>query len=200
MKAFGFDEYIVKKSRFIGYAMPVDSDDAAVEFINEIKRKHRDATHNVYAYFIRGGQLKRYSDDGEPQGTAGVPVLNVIIKEGVSDCSVVVTRYFGGTLLGKGGLVRAYSHAAKLALDKAGIGEMMPWSILKIRCGYGFYDKLSSLIFENGGKILDSVFETEVSLKLKVPLKYEDNLQKALTEASGGKLVFEHIQQEYGFK
>ncbi|HZJ76033.1 MAG TPA: YigZ family protein [Clostridia bacterium] len=199
MKSTGSDEYTTKKSRFIGYAAPVKSDGEAVDFINEIKKKHRDATHNVYAYSVREGQIKRYSDDGEPQSTAGIPVLNVILGEEVSDCVVVVTRYFGGTLLGTGGLVRAYSQAAKLALNNARIGVMSLFIILEIRCGYDFYGKLSSIINENDGKELESVFEKDVYVKLKVPAQYEENMRKELTEASAGKLSFEKVSEEYGF-
>ena len=113
-------ELIEKRSRFIGYVKPVKTQEEAVAFINEIKSKHWDATHNVYAYVIRGEGISRYSDDNEPQGTAGIPVLDAIRKRDITDCVVVVTRYFGGTLLGAGGLVRAYSASAKAGIDAAG--------------------------------------------------------------------------------
>ena len=115
------DEFVERKSRFIGTATPVSTQEEAIAFIDEMRSKYWDATHNVYAYILRDG-TKRYSDDGEPQGTAGVPVLDVLQKEGLTDLCVVVTRYFGGILLGAGGLVRAYSHGAKIAVDAAGIG------------------------------------------------------------------------------
>ena len=118
------DYFVEKKSKFIGYAKPVSTQDEAVEFINSIKSKHWDATHNVYAYVLRENNTQRYSDDGEPSGTAGVPVLDVILKENVTDVCIVATRYFGGTLLGAGGLVRAYSHTSKIALDAAHIITM----------------------------------------------------------------------------
>ena len=117
IKEASSDEFIVKKSRFIGYVKPVKTQEEALEFINEIKTKHWDATHNVHAYCLREGGIRRFSDDGEPQGTAGIPSLDVLLKEEVVDCCVVVTRYFGGIMLGAGGLVRAYSHGAKIALD-----------------------------------------------------------------------------------
>ena len=110
-------EFTEKRSRFIGYCKPVTSEEEATRFISQIRSKHWDARHNVYAYSLREGNIKRYSDDGEPSGTAGMPVLDVIVKNEVFDVCVVVTRYFGGILLGTGGLVRAYSQAAKLALD-----------------------------------------------------------------------------------
>ena len=128
------DEYIVKHSRFIGYAKPVKTEKEAQEFIAEISKKHWDAKHNVYAYSIREGGIKRYSDDGEPQGTAGMPVLNVILQEDITDCVVVVTRYFGGILLGGGGLVRAYTHSAKIGIDAAGIITHSKWTVCKISC------------------------------------------------------------------
>ena len=111
---------VEKKSEFIGYACPVKDEDEAIEFVKSIKKKHSDARHNVYAYMI-GQNIARYSDDGEPQGTGGIPVLDVIRKSGFTDAVIVVTRYFGGILLGAGGLVRAYSAAAKMAVDDAGI-------------------------------------------------------------------------------
>ena len=115
------DEFIEKKSKFIGYVKPVKTQEEATEFINKIKSKHWDATHNVYAYVLQENNIQRYSDDGEPSGTAGVPVLDVILKSNLVDVCVVVTRYFGGTLLGAGGLVRAYSHGSKIAVEAGNI-------------------------------------------------------------------------------
>lgn len=114
LAGYGEDEFVEKRSRFIGYAAPVSTEAEAVAFVNSIRERHREATHNVYAYILREGQIKRYSDDGEPQGTAGIPVLDVLQKAGIVDAVVVVTRYFGGTLLGAGGLVRAYTEGAAI--------------------------------------------------------------------------------------
>ena len=147
----GIAEFTEKHSRFIGYAKPVTTEAEAVAFINEKKKQHYDARHNVYAYSLRNGQIKRYSDDGEPQGTAGVPVLEVINKNSVVDAVVVVTRYFGGILLGAGGLVRAYSHSASIALEAAGIVRMEKCFSCRIKAGYDRYGKLSGLIAECGG-------------------------------------------------
>ena len=116
------DEFTEKRSRFIGYACPVTTEDEALAFIAKIKKQHWDAKHNVYAYVLRDWQIRRYSDDGEPQGTAGIPVLDVLIKGDVTDAVIVVTRYFGGILLGGGGLVRAYGHAASIAVRAASNG------------------------------------------------------------------------------
>ena len=124
VREFAFDEFVEKKSRFIGHIAPVSTEEEAIAFINEMRAKYRDATHNVYAYSLRENQIKRASDDGEPQGTGGVPVLNVLNGNGLVDVCCVVTRYFGGTLLGVGGLVRAYAEGAKIAVAAADIKIM----------------------------------------------------------------------------
>uniref|UniRef100_UPI0040282D40 IMPACT family protein n=1 Tax=Eubacterium sp. TaxID=142586 RepID=UPI0040282D40 len=139
------DFFIEKKSKFIGYAKPVKTQEDALEFISKIKSKHWDATHNVYAYVLRENNIQRYSDDGEPSGTAGVPVLDVMLKESLVDVCVVATRYFGGTLLGAGGLVRAYSHTSKIALEVAGIITMAQCSVMSAEVDYSFYDRLNIL-------------------------------------------------------
>ena len=125
------DEFVERKSRFIGAIAPVETEEEALDFIAQIKHQHRDATHNTYAYVLKNG-VKRYSDDGEPQGTAGVPMLDCLEKEGLVDVAVVVTRYFGGILLGAGGLVRAYSHGAKIAVDAASRKLMTTLSLIHI--------------------------------------------------------------------
>lgn len=191
------EEYIINKSRFIGYCAPVTTQEEAVEFINEIKKRHSDATHNVYAYQIRTPEYSRYSDDGEPQGTAGVPVLDVIKKSGLTDVCVVVTRYFGGILLGAGGLVRAYSHSAKIAVEGAHIIKMSPCSVLKVQCDYGFYGRLSTLVPEFGGIIENTDFGENVTLVFRLPSKDEDNFRSALTEASFGKVFAEKTGEKF---
>ena len=119
VKKGAYDEFVEKKSRFIGYVKPVTTEDEAIEFVNAVRKKHSDATHNCYAYIVRENNIMRYSDDGEPAGTAGMPILDVLRKEDLTDVCVVVTRYFGGTLLGTGGLVRAYTKGAQVGLDAA---------------------------------------------------------------------------------
>lgn len=185
------DEFIEKKSRFIGYIKPVTTKEEAVEYINSIKSKHWDATHNVYAYVLRDGQTRRYSDDGEPQGTAGIPVLDVLIKENVVDCVVVATRYFGGILLGGGGLVRAYSHTAKIAVDAGGVITMRLCAIMDVRCDYNFYGRLNSLIPEFGGVIDDTVFEEDVKIKFRIPVGIADEFNAKLIDLSLGKFKAE---------
>ena len=191
------EEYIINKSRFIGYACPVTTQEEAVEFINEIKKKHADATHNVYAYQIRTPEYSRYSDDGEPQGTAGVPVLDVIKKSGLTDVCVVVTRYFGGILLGAGGLVRAYSHSAKIAVEGANIIRMSPCSVLKVMCDYGFYGRLSTLVPEFGGIVESTDFGEFVTLEFRLPAADEKAFTDALTEASFGKVFAEKTGEKF---
>ena len=139
-------EFVEKHSRFIGYCKPISTEQEAIDFINEKRKKHYDATHNVYAYSLKNDFIKRYSDDGEPQGTAGVPVLDVLNKNNVVNTVIVVTRYFGGIMLGAGGLVRAYSHGAKIALDASKILRMEKCYNCSVTLSYDFYGKLSGLI------------------------------------------------------
>ncbi len=191
------EEYIINKSRFIGYCAPVTTQEQAVEFINEIRKRHSDATHNVYAYMIRTPEYSRYSDDGEPQGTAGMPVLDVIKKSGLTDVCIVVTRYFGGILLGAGGLVRAYSHSAKIAATGAKIITMSPCSVLKVTCDYGFYGKLTTLVPEFGGITENTDFAENVTLVFRLPSKNEEGFVKQLTEESFGKVFAEKIGEKF---
>lgn len=185
------DEYIVKHSRFIGYAKPVKTEKEAQEFIAEISKKHWDAKHNVYAYSVREGGIKRYSDDGEPQGTAGMPVLNVILQEDITDCVVVVTRYFGGILLGGGGLVRAYTHSAKIGIDAAGIVTLSKWTVCRISCDYTFYGKLETFIRDFGGVTENTDFGENVILEFRIEKGTEDAFDKKLKDLTNGKIGFD---------
>lgn len=191
------DEFVEKKSRFIGYIKPATTQEEAVAFINEIKSKHWDARHNVYAYVLRDGQTRRYSDDGEPQGTAGIPVLDVLLKENLTDCVVVATRYFGGTLLGMGGLVRAYSHTAKIAVDAGGIITMKLCKALRICCDYNFYGRLNSLIPECGGVIDGTDFADSVTVTFKMPVDGVDDFERKLVDLSLGKFRSEELGEEF---
>ncbi len=188
LKKYAVNEFTEKRSRFIGYAMPVSSAKEAVEFIDEIKAKHWDATHNVYAYVLREGQTRRYSDDGEPQGTAGVPVLDVLLKENLTDCVVVATRYFGGVMLGAGGLVRAYSHTSKIAVEAAGIVKMSVCSLMSLSCDYTFYGRLPSVIAEFDGVITDTVFGENVAVDFYLPKKMQPLFDAKIIDLSFGKL------------
>ena len=192
------DEFVEKRSRFIGYVKPVNTQDEAIAFINEIKTKHWDAKHNVYAYVLRDGQIRRYSDDGEPQGTAGVPILEVLKAKKLYETAVAVARYFGGINLGGGGLVRAYSHSASIALAAGGIIEMKLFCKCKTSCDYTFYGRLPSLIAEFGGKVVDTVFEADVSVEFLLPIDELDKFKEKLTDLSLGKGSVDIIGEEFG--
>lgn len=190
-------EYVVKRSRFLGHVAPVTTQDEAVEFLQQIRSRHWDATHNVYAYRLRTGQSQRYSDDGEPQGTAGMPVLGVLQKSELVDCIVVVTRYFGGVMLGAGGLVRAYSHTASLAVQAGGIVTRAKCRVARIICDYAFYGTLAALIPESGGTIQDSQYAELVTVTYQVPLALADRLEAKLVDASFGRYHSEPIAEVY---
>ena len=200
LKKDGFFEIVIDKSTFLGYAKRVTEECQAVEFINQIKKKHSDAKHNVYAYVLKDTNTTRYSDDGEPAGTAGMPVLDVIRKSGCTDTAIVVTRYFGGTLLGAGGLVRAYSHAAKLALDEANIITYEKYIIVKLVCSYSDYSKYLSET-EKFGVISDGVdFAENVGMTIAVKqVKFED-FERLIRELSFGKIVLERLGERFDYR
>lgn len=191
------DFFIEKKSKFIGYAKPVKTQEEAVEFISKIKSKHWDATHNVYAYVLRENNIQRYSDDGEPSGTAGVPVLDVMLKESLVDVCVVATRYFGGTLLGAGGLVRAYSHTSKIALEAAGIITMAQCSVMSAEVDYSFYDRLNILLSDFSAVILNTSFSDKVCVEFSVKENIVDLLNAKLVDASNGKYALKFFRSEF---
>ncbi len=180
-----------KRSEFIAYIRPVLTNDEAVDFINEIKAANRKATHNVYAYILRENNTTRYSDDGEPQGTAGVPVLEILRKNDITDVCCVVTRYFGGILLGGGGLVRAYSTAAKLAVESAGIKNMCECYKLSVSMDYNLYSKVSYFLPQFEIKELSSKFEDNVCIELLVKKELYKPLTEKLTDVSLGKIIIE---------
>lgn len=185
-----YAEFIEKKSRFIGYVKPVSSAQEAQDFISAVKSKNREATHNVPAYVLRDNNIQRCSDDGEPSGTAGVPVLDVILKSGVKDVCVVVTRYFGGVLLGAGGLVRAYSHASKIALDAGGIITMAPCAVLQVEVDYSYYERIHIMLEECGANIENCVFADDVKIVFSVRDNRCDEISQKLTEISAGRYSF----------
>ncbi len=189
LREYAETEYIIKKSKFLSYSKPVKTEQEAQEFIASIKQKHWDATHNVYAYCIREGNIKRYSDDGEPQGTAGMPTLNVLTQEDITDCVVVVTRYFGGILLGGGGLVRAYSHSAKLGVDASGVITLMPWVKYTVSVDYTFYNKMDSLIRDLGGVTENADFGENVTLEFRIKQEAAEKLFKDCADLTNGKVT-----------
>ncbi len=182
------DEFTEKRSRFIGAIQPVTTEEEALAFIRARSKACWDAKHNVYAYILFGGSVCRFSDDGEPQGTAGIPALDVLRKENLTDCAVVVTRYFGGILLGGGGLVRAYSHATKLAVDAAGIVRMCPCMQGEIVCDYAQYGWVPAMVTATDGTVTDTRFTDTVTVCFSLPVENVDTLRKNLTERSAGRL------------
>jgi len=182
-------EMIEKKSVFIGSAAPAKTEEDALAFIDKIKHKHGDAAHNVYAYMVRGGAQARYTDGGEPQGTAGIPILDVIRKNNFTDAVIVVTRYFGGILLGAGGLVRAYSASAKLAVDAAGIVTYEPYTTFNISCSYQEYQRLQNELPKHGVEQDDIDFGESITMKLGVRAAVYEDLVKRISEMTNGRCV-----------
>ena len=190
------DYFIEKKSKFIGYVKPVKTSEEATQFINSIKSKHWDATHNVYAYVLKENNIQRYSDDGEPSGTAGVPVLDVLLKENLVDVCVVATRYFGGTLLGAGGLVRAYSHTSKIAVDAGGIITMAECSVLSVKVDYSFYDRMNILLKDFGANVTDTQFADNIEIKFSIKEDRQRALEDKLTDISNGRYLLTYLGSE----
>ena len=181
-------ELTEKKSLFIATAAPAGTEDEAARIIERIKKKRWDAAHNVYAYTLRKGQIRRYSDDGEPQGTAGVPVLDVLVKKELWDTVIVVTRYFGGVLLGAGGLVRAYSGSASLALNGADILCMSECALCSLSCEYAMYERVSALIRTHGGAVESDDFSDKVMLGFYIEKERYEAFCAALTDLTLGKV------------
>jgi uncharacterized YigZ family protein len=196
IKAESSVECTTKRSRFIVHVRPVETKEQAESFIEQVRTKHWDASHNVYAYVLREG-TRRYTDDGEPQGTAGMPVLDVLVKEDLYDCAVVVTRYFGGVMLGSGGLVRAYSHSAKEALKASDIITMSLCINAKLRCDYNFYGKLPSVIKKYNGSVGQAIFSDEVDIDFYIPDKTYILFEKSIAELSCGKYRAEVLRKVY---
>ncbi len=194
---YASDSFIERRSRFIGAIRPVQTEEEAIAFINAKKAEYWDATHNVYAYILRDGQIRRYSDDGEPQGTAGIPVLEVLQKEGLWDVVVVVTRYFGGVLLGAGGLVRAYSHGCKIAVDAAEKQTVCECAELSMAFGYDFYGKISYILPKYEAQTTFSDFGALVRMRVLLKDCYLTAFEKELTELSAGKIVPELVERRF---
>ncbi len=193
---FGEAEFVEKKSRFIGRVWPVDTEEEALARIAEMKKQHYDATHNCWAYVIRDGAM-RFSDDGEPGGTAGMPMMQVLQKEGLYNVVCVVTRYFGGILLGAGGLVRAYTKGAKLAVETAGKSMKRVWTALYVPCPYTYYERVKLQIAEFGGVLKDSSFGAEVELEILLPEAETQPFLERLTDMTGGSVTALEMGQEY---
>ena len=193
---YGEDEFIEKKSRFIGRIWLVETEEEALARIQETKKKHYDATHNCWAYIIRDGAV-RFSDDGEPGGTAGMPMLQVLQREDLYNVVCVVTRYFGGILLGAGGLVRAYTKGAKIAVDAAGKSMKRVWTVLYVPCPYSFYERVRLEVEAFGGIVRKADFGAEVELELLFPEAKTQEFLDRLTDMTAGTVESMEIGQEY---
>ena len=181
----GEAEFAEKRSRFLGHVMPVDSEEEAREFISGMKKKYYDARHNCWCYIIKDGS-ERYSDDGEPQGTAGIPMLEVFRREGINNFVCVVTRYFGGVLLGAGGLLRAYTKSAKDALDAAGISAVRRWVEAKIPCSYSAAERFRQEVTAQGGIVNDTEYAADVTIKALIPEENFEAFSLRIFDVSGG--------------
>lgn len=195
----GSDEFEEKRSLFIGHAKHVTSEEEAMEFIKSKKKEYSDATHNCWAYLLKGGIVARYSDDGEPQGTAGVPMLEAIRKSGVNDCVVVVTRYFGGILLGAGGLVRAYSHGTSIALAAAKIVTYEKFAEYELSCSYSDYQKYSVMLPTFGAIVDGTDFSDKVIIRFAVKMTVTCALENKITEMSGGRDKPERLGERFDY-
>ena len=193
---YGQDEFTEKKSRFIGRLWPVETEEEALEKIQEMKKLHYDATHNCWAYIIRDGAV-RFSDDGEPGGTAGMPMLQVLQREGLHNVVCVVTRYFGGILLGAGGLVRAYTKGAKIAVDAAGKSMKRVWTVLYLPVPYNWYERVRLEVTAWGGIIRDTQFGADVELEVLLPEAQTEPFLEKLTDMSAATLEAMVTGQEY---
>ena len=193
---FGEDDFVEKKSRFIGRVWPVETEEEALARIAEMKKQHYDATHNCWAYVIRDGAV-RFSDDGEPGGTAGMPMVQVLQKEQLYNIVCVVTRYFGGTLLGAGGLVRAYTKGAKIAVDAAGKSMKRVWSVIYLPCPYTFYERIKLEIAAFDGVLRDTQFGAEVELEILIARDKAQSFLDRITDMTAGTVEGMETGQEY---
>lgn len=201
VKGSATSEFQEKKSTFIGYIKRVNTEEEAKNFVNEIKSMHKEATHNVYAYIVGENKgIQRYSDDGEPQGTAGIPVLEVIKKNDLTDVAVVVTRYFGGILLGGGGLIRAYSKGASSAIEEVGIVEKVKGLKLRFTLEYDLIGKIQYLCGTNNWHIEDTIYTDKVELSLFTEVENKEIIIADFVEATSGKVTICEEDEEYLFK
>ncbi|GFN35937.1 YigZ family protein [Tepidimicrobium xylanilyticum] len=195
---YGEDEIIINKSRFIGYALPIETEQDALDFIDKIRVKHRDATHNVYAYVVgKDNNIQRFSDDGEPSGTAGIPALEVIKKEDLRNVVVVVTRYFGGIKLGAGGLIRAYTKGAKIGLEAGIIVDMVFHTKLKLRIDYNIYGTVENYLMTNGYIVDEIVYDDGVNIYVYIDNSQVGFFKKVITDLTSGRAVIEYEGEEY---
>ncbi len=190
-------EFTEQRSRFIGTVKPISSEADALAFIAETKQKYWDARHNVYAYILKDGNISRFSDDGEPHSTAGLPALETMQKMGVTDCALVVTRYFGGILLGTGGLVRSYSASARRAVEAAGIAAMRPCTVMSFVCEYSDYGKVETLLKRHGAAEITPEFAEKITVNFSLPDINREKFTADLTETFFGKVSLQYVSAKY---
>lgn len=195
--AYGEDKFEEKRSKFTGRLWRVETAEEAVSRIKEMRETYWDATHNCYAYILREGNVMRYSDDGEPQGTAGMPILEVLRHEQLENCLCVVTRYFGGVLLGTGGLVRAYTKGAQIAVASAGVQRMSLFSVALIACPYNLYEMVLHLLPNHDCAVEQTDFGADVTLTVTLPAGGEQKLNVALAEATAGQVYAEVMETRF---
>ena len=194
IREYGEDSFIEKKSEFIGYAKRVENEEEAKAFVAEIKSKHKQARHNCWAYIIGENMgIQRYSDDGEPQGTAGIPILEVMKKADITDCAVVVTRYFGGILLGTGGLTRAYTKGASIVEKVEGVN-------ISLHLDYDMIGKVQYFCGQNNWHIEDTEYTDKVIVHILAEVTVADEIEKEAIEASNGKITVEKSEEGIYFK
>lgn len=191
----GEAEFTEKRSRFLGHVRRVETEAEARAFLDEMRKKYYDARHNCWCYVLHEGGVVRYGDDGEPQGTAGQPMLNVFERERVVDVLCVVTRYFGGILLGAGGLCRAYTKAAKDALDAAGICKMQPWLRQTVSAPYALFERVKLLIAAQAGVLEDAQYGADILVTYRIPAGADEALRTALREASSGTIAPQLLEE-----
>lgn len=196
LQASAFSEFTEKRSRFLSDIFLVETEAEAKAHLEAIRKKHHDARHHCWCFRLKNG-LERYSDDGEPQGTAGQPMLNVFQREDVTNVMCIVTRYFGGILLGAGGLTRAYARGAKDALDAAGIAVNRLWSRVEIPCPYPLFERLKQVIAARGGKVSDAAYAADVQVTAVFPAGEVEAFRAALQELSNGAVGCEVTGQEF---
>lgn len=198
VEAYKEVNHIIEKSKFIGYVKPVYKEEEAEEFIENIKNIHKEATHNVPVYLIgQKFEIQKYSDDGEPSGTAGIPVLEMLKREGITNIAIVITRYFGGVKLGTGGLVRAYTNTAKLALEAAKVIHMVEHVLIKIETDYTFLGKIQNSINNNGWQIKNTEFGELVTLYVYCLPEKSEILEEMITNLTNGQGKIQNIDKEY---
>ena len=199
IKERSYFEYEDKKSVFIGEAMPVSTEADAIRFIESVKKHYPDARHHVYAYVLRENSVMRFTDDHEPQGTAGMPVLDIIRKNGCTDVVIVVTRYFGGTLLGTGGLVRAYTSAALGALEGGEIIRYDVYTEAELSVGYSDYGKITSVLEAHGFRMENTLYDVGITLSGRIVSNEFENLEAALVEATAGRVEIKKLGEAFGY-